>query len=170
MQLTDESLLPGIQAATGSQRIAQQDLGIPLRTLPAWLDDASNQFNGPTLTSTEMDFGLSIEADCGGKVIAPDSRLVLHGQRAMIDTFCEAGLLQRSVLMLCPKRPPVMQHRVAIPFAGLDATQPGSRRLPKGQENVRMVIVRIIPLFEDGRVDGDIGNHAAADEGFSHEV
>jgi hypothetical protein len=64
----------------------------------------------------------------------------------------------------------VLEQFVAVPFSGLDATKPLRGRLAQRQQDMGMVIVWVVTLFGDRRMNGDIGHHAAADESLLDEI
>lgn len=87
----------------------------------------------------------------------------------MVDAGGHTRALKRAVLVLLPQHAPVLQQDFAVPLAGLDPAQAGGGCLPQREQDVRMVVARIVAFLKDGFVDGDIGDHAAADEDLTDE-
>ncbi|MET4802823.1 hypothetical protein ABIA96_005424 [Bradyrhizobium sp. LB11.1] len=88
----------------------------------------------------------------------------------MVDTSRDPDAFQRSILMLGPQSAPLNKRLVTVPFAGFHPTQSRRRGLAQRQQNVGVVIVRMVPFFMHRRVNRDIGDHATADEGFLDEA
>ena len=72
--------------------------------------------------------------------------------------------------MLGPKRAPLRQQLVAVPLSGFDRPQTCRRGLPKGQENMGMMVVLVVSFFQNGRMNRHICNHATADESLLDEA
>lgn len=117
-----------------------------------------------------MDFRPAIKADRFRMVALLDSFIALGSQRPVVNPGREARAIEGLVLAACPERPPVSHKVIAVPLAGLHAPKPHRRGLAQCQQDVGMMVVRMVAFFEDRRMDGDVCHHATADEGLLDEV
>jgi hypothetical protein len=103
-----------------------------------------------------VDFRLPVQS-CGGDKVATLQRPVsLRLKGPVVYPNTKANPLQRPVLVLGPKCPPFRQQLVAVPFTGFDRTQTRTRCLSKGQENMGMMIMRMVAFLRHRRMNGDI--------------
>lgn len=87
----------------------------------------------------------------------------------MVDAGGNAVPFKRPVLILRPEDAPVLQQGLAVPLARLEAAQAQGRCLPQREQDVRMVVARIVTFLEDRLMDRQVGDHTAADEDFLDE-
>jgi hypothetical protein len=117
-----------------------------------------------------MNLRLAVEPGRSAPVRPPHCVVALNGKGTVVDPRNYSFPIKSPVLVVGPQGAPFNQRPVAVPLAGLHPAQSRRRRLPKGQEDMRMVVVRMVAFFRHRRVNCDIGNHAAAYEGFLDEA
>jgi len=123
------------------------------------------EFDQPALAPAEVDFRLTIQPGRLAVVRPPHCVIALGDKRTVVDAIDNADMLQRLVLVLGPKSAPLNKGLVAVPLAGLHPPQSRRGRLPQGEHDVGVVIMRMVALFRYGCMNGDIGDHALAHEG-----
>jgi hypothetical protein len=117
-----------------------------------------------------MKLRLAVQAGRGLPVRSLHRVVTLDSKGAVVNPSGGPDAPQCSVLVVGPQGPPFRQQPVAVPFARFDTPQSRWGRLPQGQQNVRMVIVRVVAFFQHRCVNRDICHHAAADKSFPDEV
>lgn len=103
-------------------------------------------------------------------VVPTGSFPALNAKRPVVHAAPNPDTSKRAVLVLSPECAPLAQQLVAVPLPGLDRPQSRRRRLPQGQQDMGMVIVRMIPFFQYRLMDRHIRHHAAAHERLLNEV
>lgn len=163
-ELPQVGKLPSLKLAPRNLRISHEDLRIPGRDAIGLTPPAK-----PMILEPDMDFGATIQRSRLVRPPLPNSLETLLLQRSGVDPHTHPHPLKRTVLEGGPGVSPFQQDLLAIPLAGLDPTQPLRRRLPKRQQDVGMVVTRVVSLFRDRRMDGDIRHHALTHEHRPHK-
>jgi hypothetical protein len=120
--------------------------------------------------SAKVNLGLAVKLNKADEIMVESRFLTLIHEGAMIHPCIHAFMLQCLVLSLCPQGTPMTEQFVAVPFSCLDATKTERARLAQGQQDMGVMIVRVVAVFEDGSVNGDVSHHATADKGLLHEA
>lgn len=127
-------------------------------------------FDWSALTPAEMNLRLAVQPGRGAPVGPSHCVIALNRKRAVVDPRNNAFPVQRAVLMFGPQGSPFHERPVAVPLAGFHPAQSRRRCLPKGQKDMRMVVVRMVAFLQHRRMNGDISHHAPADESLLDEV
>lgn len=170
MKLADESFSPCVQPRLRSNGILAQNVGVPRRALSCRFPRSLRKFCPPSLGLAEVNLRLPVQASRRGKVVKRQGVVTLSCQRAVIDPYRHTGPLQGPVLVLGPTRAPFRQELVAIPLAGFDRPQTCRSGLPKRQENMGVMIMRMVAFFEHRRMNRHICDHAATDKRLMDEA
>ncbi len=174
LQSPDVGSVPAIELHACLGGVGRQDLGVALGALHGNAPRRSRPLllglhHAPNL-GPEMTFRDAVKR-CGRDLVAALQRLIaLRLKRPMIDPRLQSRRRQRPVLMVGPGLAPFIKQGLAIPLTGFDRMQARACGSAQRKEDMRVMVMRVVAFLQHGRMDRDIGDHAATDESLLDEV